>query len=799
MEFYAKSKKHDLKPGDKEKIKSSYSNLLEDMGEFFSKSEIVALENEKNELMKDAVEEQKTLRRHLEETVGCAELFFEEYGQYFSEKEKYLIYTACKYHDVGKANLFFQSIISDQGKYQNVKQIPHGFLSALTLSLKELQKECNTITNNDFKCLVTAIYYHHTRDDGFTDHEIREFSDRYFKDCFHEFISSTQWKTSLKNRTNLLFHNSREYPKEPVRETLWQEYLLIKGMLNKFDWTVSGGREESEETVDLDKKELIGNIEKKYKGKLRAVQKYMKDHVDQSVVIIAPTGSGKTEAALYWLNGEKGFYTLPLKVSSNAIYKRIREEYKFQNVALLHSDSFQQYIDGTVNNMDAENKDKKNESAQEKFNKAKMFSAPLTVTTVDQLFLFVYKTLGTEIMAATLKYSKVIIDEIQSYEPRIVAALIYGLKIISRMGGKFAIITATLPPILLDFMKQYEMVKDETYCLKDFSKENVMHRHMIHLYEQEFNEREIAEEAKTKKVLVICNTVKKAQEMYLLLEEWNVNVYLLHAKYIRKHRKILEENIMQFSESKESVGVWVTTQIVEASLDIDFDVLYTEMCTADSLLQRMGRCNRKERYIPLEPNIKVYKTANAEKQVKSNSGDNGMYYGDLFERSWECLATFEDILFTEEQKIKYIDEVYDADKVKDTEYYKEIEAYLEYFEGLPVNELSKREGAEKFRMIQSISVIPDKIYYENMDLIEQYKQMGKSRYLGKEAKAILKAKLDDLTISVTLYNQHSWSGIDKSVIENTDIHRTNYVYDFDEDTGRGIGLSATELEENNML
>ena len=104
MEFYAKSKKHDLKPDDKEKIKSSYSNLLEDMGDFFSKAEITALENEKNNLMKDAVEEQKTLRRHLEETVRCAELFFEQYGQYFSEKEKYLIYTVCKYHDVGKAN-----------------------------------------------------------------------------------------------------------------------------------------------------------------------------------------------------------------------------------------------------------------------------------------------------------------------------------------------------------------------------------------------------------------------------------------------------------------------------------------------------------------------------------------------------------------------------------------------------------------------------------------------------------------------------------------------------------------------
>ena len=131
-------------------------------------------------------------------------------------------------------------------------------------------------------------------------------------------------------------------------------------------------------------------------------------------------------------------------------------------------------------------------------------------------------------------------------------------------------------------------------------------RHIV--YEQEFNQEEIAEESKTKKVLVICNTVKKAQETYRVLEEYTDNVYSLHARYIKKHRKMLEKNIMQFSENRESVGIWVTTQIVEASLDIDFDILYTEMCTADSLLQRMGRCNRKGRYIPLKPNIKIYKT-----------------------------------------------------------------------------------------------------------------------------------------------------------------------------------------------
>lgn len=795
MNFYAKSKKHILKANEKEKVEKEYLNLIDEMGDILSKAEIAALENEKNNIINDVYEEQKTLREHLDETVECAERFFEQYGKYFTEKEKALIFTACKYHDVGKANLVFQANISDEvdTKYKNIKQIPHGFLSALTLSLKKLQTKIDDITNDDFKCLVTAVYYHHTRDDEFNADEIRKFSDNYFKDCFNEFSEISDWKTKMVNRGKYLF-NIKKNDGVGIDEDLWHEYMLIKGMLNKFDWTVSSGKIESEENIDFEKKKLINNIDKRYGKNLRTVQQYMREKADSNVVIIAPTGSGKTEAALYWLNGEKGFYTLPLKVSSNAIYKRIREEYSFKDVALLHSESLQKYIEESS---DEQEKDAEEKSAKEKFEKTKMFSAPLTISTVDQLFLFVYKALGTEIMAATLKYSKVIIDEIQSYEPRIVAALIYGLKTISQMGGKFAIMTATLPPVLLDFMKKYGLIKNETYCFGDFSAENVMQRHMIKLYEQEFNLEEIAEEAKNKKVLVICNTVRKAQETYSLLEEYMDNVYSLHTRYIKKHRKMLEKNIMQFSENRESVGIWVTTQIVEASLDIDFDILYTEMCTADSLLQRMGRCNRKGRYIPSKPNIKIYKTENAKRQVKNRIENTGIYYRDLFERSWECLGVYENRIFTEEQKINYINEVYDTEKIVKTEYYKEIEAYLEYFQELSVNELSKMDGKKKFRMIESVSVMPDKIYNENEDFIEKYQHKIFDRHLGREAKGILKTKLDELTLSVTLYNEYSMKkeGIE-GVIEKTDIHHTDFVYDFDEETGKGIGLSKTEREGN---
>lgn len=795
MNFYAKSKKHILKANEKEKVEKEYLNLIDEMGDILSKAEIAALENEKNNIINDVYEEQKTLREHLDETVECAERFFEQYGKYFTEKEKALIFTACKYHDVGKANLVFQANISDEvdTKYKNIKQIPQGFLSALTLSLEKLQTKIDDITNDDFKCLVTAVYYHHTRDDEFNADEIRKFSDNYFKDCFNEFSEISDWKTKMVNRGKYLF-NIKKNDGVGIDEDLWHEYMLIKGMLNKFDWTVSSGKIGSEENIDFEKKKLINNIDKRYGKNLRTVQQYMREKADSNVVIIAPTGSGKTEAALYWLNGEKGFYTLPLKVSSNAIYKRIREEYSFKDVALLHSESLQKYIEESS---DEQEKDAEEKSAKEKFEKTKMFSAPLTISTVDQLFLFVYKALGTEIMAATLKYSKVIIDEIQSYEPRIVAALIYGLKTISQMGGKFAIMTATLPPVLLDFMNKYGLIKNETYCFGDFSAENVMQRHMIKLYEQEFNLEEIAEESKTKKVLVICNTVKKAQETYRVLEEYTDNVYSLHARYIKKHRKMLEKNIMQFSENRESVGIWVTTQIVEASLDIDFDILYTEMCTADSLLQRMGRCNRKGRYIPSKPNIKIYKTENAKRQVKNRIENTGIYYRDLFERSWECLGVYENRIFTEEQKINYINEVYDTEKIVKTEYYKEIEAYLEYFQELSVNELSKMDGKKKFRMIESVSVMPDKIYNENEDFIEKYQHKIFDRHLGREAKGILKTKLDELTLSVTLYNEYSMKkeGIE-GVIEKTDIHHTDFVYDFDEETGKGIGLSKTEREGN---
>lgn len=128
---------------------------------------------------------------------------------------------------------------------------------------------------------------------------------------------------------------------------------------------------------------------KEQKFALKPAQKFMQENVNKNLVVIAPTGSGKTEAALLWLNGEKGFYTLPLKVSANDIYRRIKDDYNYKDVELLHSDAMQKYLEESTNAAD---------SIYQRYEKAKLLSNPLTICTVDQLFKFVYRALGTEIL-----------------------------------------------------------------------------------------------------------------------------------------------------------------------------------------------------------------------------------------------------------------------------------------------------------------------------------------------------------------------------------------------------------------
>lgn len=792
MEYYAKSKKVQFTSERINEIKKNMKNIEECLKENLTETDVEILNSSITDIAEKTEEKQKTLKEHHKDIVTCAEMFFLEYGEYFTEKEKKLVVEACRIHDLGKVNLVFQAMICPKlaEKFhidvRKTSQIPHGFLSAVTISLDEFDDLSELFSDKDFGPFITAVYYHHDREDHYNSPAIRKYAEKYYMKQIEEYLNRKIRKLNCSNLDDLLFRNNVYTGKYIPDSNAWKEYLLIKGLLNKFDYTVSAGYENAESAIDLHEKKLVKNIEKFLNGKeLRPAQKFMKMNRDKNLIVIAPTGSGKTEASLLWMNGEKSFYTLPLKVSSNAIYLRIKENYEYKDVALLHSDAMAVYL----------REYNGNEDIGEKYERSKMLSQPLTVCTVDQLFRFVYRALGTEIFAATLKYSKLVLDEIQAYEPRVIATIIYGLKMIQEMGGKFAIITATFPPVLKYFMEQYGLVEGKQYIFKDFTgKEYQVEkypRHKVEIRHSEMNLDEIRLRGKNRKVLVICNIVSKAQKLYKKLE--GENVWLLHSKYIRRDRAFLERKIMGFSESGES-GIWITTQIVEASLDIDFDILYTEMCTADSLLQRMGRCNRKGRYCPNEANIVVFDNRNGVSEGKRRS----VYEDKLYDRSLELLSKYEHILFSEDKKTAYMNEVYSVDGVKETIYFENIQKDLKLFSEIHPTEYSADEA--EVRDIRSVTIVPENVYVENQNLFEYGVEFLKKPNMSREARSLIKSKLENLTLSLNLYQKFP-AEVDRTTIglsENrkiTDIHRAQYNYEFDIESGKGRGILFDEQLE----
>lgn len=792
MEYYAKSKKVQFTSERINEIKKNMKNIEECLKENLTETDVEILNSSITDIAEKTEEKQKTLKEHHKDIVTCAEMFFLEYGEYFTEKEKKLVVEACRIHDLGKVNLVFQAMICPKlaEKFhidvRKTQQIPHGFLSAVTISLDEFDDLSELFSDKDFGPFIKAVYYHHDREDHYNSPAIRKYAEKYYMKQIEEYLNRKIRKLNCSNLDDLLFRNNVYTGKYIPDSNAWKEYLLIKGLLNKFDYTVSAGYENAESAIDLHEKKLVKNIEKFLNGKeLRPAQKFMKMNRDKNLIVIAPTGSGKTEASLLWMNGEKSFYTLPLKVSSNAIYLRIKENYEYKDVALLHSDAMAVYL----------REYNGNEDIGEKYERSKMLSQPLTVCTVDQLFRFVYRALGTEIFAATLKYSKLVLDEIQAYEPRVIATIIYGLKMIQEMGGKFAIITATFPPVLKYFMEQYGLVEGKQYIFKDFTgKEYQVEkypRHKVEIRHSEMNLDEIRLRGKNRKVLVICNTVSKAQKLYKKLE--GENVWLLHSKYIRRDRAFLERKIMGFSESGES-GIWITTQIVEASLDIDFDILYTEMCTADSLLQRMGRCNRKGRYCPNEANIVVFDNRNGVSEGKRRS----VYEDKLYDRSLELLSKYEHILFSEDKKTAYMNEVYSVDGVKETIYFENIQKDLKLFSEIHPTEYSADEA--EVRDIRSVTIVPENVYVENQNLFEYGVEFLKKPNMSREARSLIKSKLENLTLSLNLYQKFP-AEVDRTTIglsENrkiTDIHRAQYNYEFDIESGKGRGILFDEQLE----
>ncbi len=376
------------------------------------------------------------------------------------------------------------------------------------------------------------------------------------------------------------------------------------------------------------------------------------------------------------------------------MFDRLVKYFGNENVGLLHSDAFGRILLGMGEKGETDD-------ALVHYDTAKNLSFPLTVATADQVFTSALKFLGFEKIYATLSYSKIIVDEIQAYSPATVAIIIQALQEVQKLGGKYLVLTATLPPI----------IKSHLEC--DFYIEHIpnLEKHRVELVSAEINSQVIRFVGKFwgKKILIVCNTVRKAQEVYRILKDRysRFRGYDIESCCVKRNPLILFHGCFTSWDKREKerivldqkfLGILVATQVVEVSLDIDFDVLLTELAPLEVLIQRMGRIYRRYKedgkYALQEPNVYVF--------TENPSGKGTVYESEIVSKT---LSFLKDGILSERNKLEMVDQFYSEANLRDTRYLALFRNALDFL-NKSYGENSKDKAQEIFRGMDSVNVLP---------------------------------------------------------------------------------------------
>ncbi|NOQ13071.1 MAG: CRISPR-associated helicase/endonuclease Cas3 [Methyloprofundus sp.] len=332
-------------------------------------------------------------------------------------------------------------------------------------------------------------------------------------------------------------------------------------------------------------------------------------------IVESDTGSGKTEFALAYASEliKQGLadgivFGLPTQATANGLFDRIGDAanklFPDSTVTLAHSKS--KYLipdeDGFLHQ-----------------SSKRAFLGSMSVATVDQILMGVLGIKHQFVRSFGTRKSVLILDEIHSFD-----AYMYGLieKVLRGQHEAYSsviLLSATLPinlkRQLLDSY-QGEALSD-AYPL--ITQVDLNGKTSVYEIDQKPEEKQLQNEVwisskqlpSTEQcqqliewaeagamVGVICNTVKDAQLIYsLLADKTEMEIDLFHARYTVADRRKLEDYVLnKYGKTAERKGgLLIATQVIEQSLDLDFDVLVSQIAPIEFLMQRMGRLWRHDR------------------------------------------------------------------------------------------------------------------------------------------------------------------------------------------------------------
>ena len=406
--------------------------------------------------------------------------------------------------------------------------------------------------------------------------------------------------------------------------------------------------------------------------------------VQQSLIIIeSDTGSGKTEAALAYASrllaqglADSITFALPTQATANAMLERLEKvaDNIFnggQNVILAHgkrdfNDNFKELIKKSQRTVNVQGENEGGAQCSEwlSSSRKRAFLGQIAVTTVDQVMLAAIKSLQHYFVRSFgVGKSVLIIDEIHAYDAYMYGILEAVIKQQRQAGGSIILLSATLPayqkrslckawgvgavieetayPLILqavdDEVKSFTLSGDKDSLEKRVDIELWQNDDYCITTEQLKKIVEIAE--KGAKIGIVCNLVDDAQRYAKSLSKMtSVPVDIFHSRYRYCDRMNKEKVVLgQYGKGTPNEGrILVGTQVIEQSLDIDFDWLISFICPIDLLFQRMGRLHRHQKERP-ELNKKPLCTVVLQKTIdlttldtlKDSYGLHGLIYKNI--------------------------------------------------------------------------------------------------------------------------------------------------------------------------
>jgi CRISPR-associated endonuclease/helicase Cas3 len=526
---------------------------------------------------------------------------------------------AAIFHDLGKAATGFQQMLLGITSTWGFR---HEVLSA------EIFRQCYDLNEGDMLLSYLAVMVHH-KNLG-TAHSIN----RDFQECYSRFPSSRWFKKWPELQANLdqlkaefanldshfdawTYQANTQSPANDVPDFIRQlkpvfednTFATVRGALVAADHIASASLAKTAQGRNITQVALENYANKKIpEWKCWSSMQRTAGAKRGSAMLIAPTGAGKTEAALLWVlanrkSYERVFYVLPYQVAINAMAERLAQAFPDEeghirisnnnNVAILHSNIDLAYLQDALN--DELPADMAYRVALAKKDAARKIYAPIKITTVYQLLDIFFGRKFFEVGLLELTNSLVVFDEIHAYEGHIFGLILVLLESLRKLNARVFVMTATLPTTLKALLheaasteRNQEVQLPETSGLLTEIRRKIIPRDDI--IEEAIDD--IRQSVRLgKKTVVVCNTVSKAIRMWEIFSD--LQPLLIHSRFTLGDRAKREtkENIQKYN-------LVIATQVIEVSLDVSFDLMFTELAPADSLLQRFGRVNRHGKYDP---------------------------------------------------------------------------------------------------------------------------------------------------------------------------------------------------------